>query len=79
LTNKKYLPCDIRKPKFQNKTTIAYRRGNTLVVAWKDKRTATALTTWNNAGITPVKRILRGGVEVCVKNPTLLYQIYERC
>lgn len=72
LTNRKELPCLIKKPKFHKKSTVAYRKGNTLVLAWKDKRIVTSLTTWDNAGITPVKRILRGGVEVTVKKPNVI-------
>ncbi|CAK9816388.1 PiggyBac transposable element-derived protein 4 [Anthophora quadrimaculata] len=72
MTNRKHLPCEIRKPKFGNRSTCAYRKGNTLVLAWKDKRIVTALTTWNNAGITPVRRTLRGGIEVVIKKPNVI-------
>lgn len=30
------------------------------------------MTNWNNAGMTPVKRILRGGIEVTVKKPNVV-------
>jgi hypothetical protein len=64
LTNRKELPNEIKKPKFFKKSMVAYRKDNALVLVWKDKRIVTYLTTWDNAGITPVKRILRGDVEV---------------
>ncbi|CAK9810345.1 PiggyBac transposable element-derived protein 4 [Anthophora quadrimaculata] len=72
LTNTKDFPNVIRKPKFHKKSTVAYRKDNTLILAWKDERIVTSLTTWNNAGITPVKRILRGGVEVTIKKPNVI-------
>lgn len=67
LTNGKELPNIIKKPNFHKKYTVAYRKDNTLVLAWKDKEIVTSLTTWDNAGITTLKRILRGGVEVNCK------------
>ena len=39
-------------------STVAYRKANTLVLAWKDKRIVTCLITWDNAEITTVKKIL---------------------
>lgn len=38
LTNRKELPCQIKKPKFNMNSTVAYRKANTLVLTWKDKR-----------------------------------------
>lgn len=72
LTNRKCIPEQIKRRKFGKKSTVAYRKRNTLVLAWKDKRVVTCLTNWNNAGMTPVKRILRGGVEVTVKKPNVV-------
>ena len=50
----------LTKTKFRKKSTVAYRKRNTLVLAWKDKKVVTCLTNWNNARMTLVKRILRG-------------------
>lgn len=72
LTNRKHIPEQIKRTKFGKKSTVAYRKRNTLVLARKDKRVVTCLTNWNNAGMTPVKRILRGGVEVTVKKPNVV-------
>ncbi|CAK9809611.1 PiggyBac transposable element-derived protein 4 [Anthophora plagiata] len=72
LTNRKHLPNQIKKTKFRKKSTVAYRKGNTLVLSWKDKRVVTCLTNWNNAGMTTVKRILRGGTEVAVRKPNVI-------
>ncbi|XP_043498380.1 piggyBac transposable element-derived protein 1-like [Polistes fuscatus] len=44
LTNRKHLPEQIKKIKFGKKSTVAYRKGNTLCLAWKDKRVVTCLT-----------------------------------
>ncbi|KAK2577923.1 hypothetical protein KPH14_011868 [Odynerus spinipes] len=71
-TNRKHIPKQIKRTKFGKKSTVAYRKTNTLVLAWKDKRVVTCLVNWNNAGMTPVKRILRGGVEVTVKKPNVV-------
>ncbi|XP_017796993.1 PREDICTED: piggyBac transposable element-derived protein 4-like [Habropoda laboriosa] len=72
LTNRKELPNKIKKPKFFKKSTEAFRRGNTLLLAWKDKRTVTCLITRDNAGMTTVKRIVRSGVEVNIKKPNII-------
>ncbi|XP_076167209.1 uncharacterized protein LOC143146631 [Ptiloglossa arizonensis] len=74
LTNRKHLPNQIKKPKFGRKSTVAFRKGNTLVLSWKDKRVVTCSTNWNNAGMTSVKRMLRGGVENTVKKPNVRYE-----
>ncbi|KAK2574890.1 hypothetical protein KPH14_008342 [Odynerus spinipes] len=72
LTNRKHLPNQIEKPKFGRKSTVAFRKGNTLVLSWKDKRVVTCLTNWNNAGMTSVRRMLRGDVEITVKKPNVV-------
>ncbi|XP_035737648.1 piggyBac transposable element-derived protein 4-like isoform X2 [Vespa mandarinia] len=53
-------------------TTVAYRKRNTLVLAWKDKKVVTCLTNWSNAGMSTVKRILRDGIEINVKKPNVV-------
>ena len=61
-----------KKNKIRKRSTVAYRKRNTLILIWKDKRVVTCLINWNNAGMTPVKRILRGGVEVIIKKPNVI-------
>lgn len=72
LTNRKELPKEIKKPNFSKKSTVAYRRGNTLLLGWKDKRIVTCLTTRGDTGMSTVKRITRGGVEIMVKKPNIV-------
>lgn len=38
LPNRKYLSVVIKKPKFSTKSTVVYKKENTLVFAWKSKR-----------------------------------------
>lgn len=78
LTNRKILSNLIKKPKFCIKSTIIYPKSNTLVLVCKDKRIVTCSTNWYNAGLTYVKRILRGGVKVKMKKPNAIinYIIY---
>ncbi|CAD1470709.1 unnamed protein product, partial [Heterotrigona itama] len=79
-----------KKLKFNKKFTIAYRKDNTLVLAWKDKRIVTSsLTTWDNAGkpnviINYIKYM--GGVNqgdqyastICLINSYILYKSEKR-
>ncbi|KAI4485062.1 hypothetical protein M0802_012813 [Mischocyttarus mexicanus] len=71
-TNRKGLPKEIKKPNFSKKSTVAYRQNNTLVLGWKDKRVVTCLTTAGDTGMTTVKRITRGGVNIMVKKPNIV-------
>ncbi|KAI4481620.1 hypothetical protein M0802_013886 [Mischocyttarus mexicanus] len=71
-TNRKGLPKEIKKPNFSKKSTVAYRQNNTLVLGWKDKRVVTCLTTAVDTGMTTVKRITRGDVNIMVKKPNIV-------
>lgn len=44
MPTRKYLPAAIKKPKFSTKSTVAYKKENTLVLAWKSKRIVTFLS-----------------------------------
>ncbi|KAI4497786.1 hypothetical protein M0802_007112 [Mischocyttarus mexicanus] len=70
--NRKGLPKEIKKPNFSKKSTVAYRQNNTLVLGWEDKRVVTCLTTAGDTGMTTVKRITRGGVNIMVKKPNIV-------
>lgn len=72
-TNRKYLPTTIKKPQFvRDRKTVAYRKGKTLVLAWKDKRIVTLLSTRNEAGLTSVDRRVRGGELVRIQKPKIV-------
>ncbi|KAI9578777.1 hypothetical protein GQX74_009351 [Glossina fuscipes] len=48
----------------ENQTTVAKRKGNITLLAWKDETVVTLLSTWNNTGMTSTKRYIQGGSEV---------------
>lgn len=57
LTNRKNLPTEIKKPKF---------------LGWKDRKVVTCLTTKVDKGMTSVKRITRGDVDITIKKPNIV-------
>ena len=63
-TNRERFLIAVKKPEFRNKKTIAYRKNDTLILAWKNKHIVTMLTNWCNAGMTTVKRFQWGGLEI---------------
>lgn len=66
LTNRKHLPNQIKKKQNSARNRlVAYRKENTA-------KEYNNLTNWNNAGMAPVKRILRGGIEVTIKKPNVV-------
>ncbi|CAK9809212.1 PiggyBac transposable element-derived protein 4 [Anthophora quadrimaculata] len=72
-TNRKYLPMVIKKPQFvRDRKTVAYRKGKTLVLAWKDKRIVTLLSTRNEAGLMSIHRRVRGGELVRIQKPKMV-------
>lgn len=44
-TNRKFIPPEIKNPKIGKNDIVAYRRKNTLLLAWRDKRIVTMLGT----------------------------------
>ncbi|XP_033326115.2 piggyBac transposable element-derived protein 4 [Megalopta genalis] len=72
LASRKELPSEIKKLKFSKKSTVAYRRGDTLLLGWKDKKIVTCLTTRGDTGMKTVKRIARGGVDIMIKKPNVI-------
>ena len=72
-TNRKYLPMVIKKPQFvRDRKTVAYRKGKTLVLAWKDKRIVTLLSTRNEAGLMSIHRRVRRGELVRIQKPKMV-------
>ncbi|XP_025152742.1 piggyBac transposable element-derived protein 4 [Harpegnathos saltator] len=55
MPNRKYLPAAIKKPKFSSKSTVAYKKNNTLVLAWKSKRIVTFLSTSDAASLESIQ------------------------
>lgn len=78
-TNRKELPAEIEKPKFRTTSTVAYRRGNTLVLEWKEKRVFTCLITKGDTGMATVKRITRGDVDILVRKPNIVLNYTKYC
>lgn len=64
MPNRKYLPAAIKKPKFSTKSTVAYKKENTLVLAWKSKRILTFLSTSDAASLESITRRTRGGATI---------------
>lgn len=61
MPTRKYLPAAIKKPIFSSKSTVAYKKDNTLVLAWKSKRIVTFLSTSDTASLQSVTTRTRGG------------------
>lgn len=60
-TNRKFIPDSIKKSIFAEDNTFACRSGNLMLLAWKDKRVVTTLTSWDISGTQPIYRKVRGG------------------
>uniref|UniRef100_A0A1B0BX10 Uncharacterized protein n=1 Tax=Glossina palpalis gambiensis TaxID=67801 RepID=A0A1B0BX10_9MUSC len=43
----------------ENQTTVAKRKGNITLLAWKDETVVTLLSSWNNTGMTSTKRYIQ--------------------
>ncbi|CAK9818186.1 hypothetical protein ANTPLA_LOCUS9666 [Anthophora plagiata] len=62
-TSRKGVPTTLKKPKFYEKRSITFKKGNIMLFAWRDKRIVSFLSNWNNAGMTTTERFIRGGAE----------------
>ncbi|XP_053975370.1 piggyBac transposable element-derived protein 4-like [Hylaeus volcanicus] len=71
-TNRKGVPISIKKPKFSNKNTVAYRKENTMILAWKDKGIVNVLSTGSHAGMTSTRKTVRDGADVIIKKPDVV-------
>lgn len=73
MNNRKGLPPEIKKPKFNKNVSIkSYRRKNNLIITWKDKRIVTLFTNRYNPSMKNVKRIIRNGVSTMIKKPNAI-------
>lgn len=72
--NRKGVPTQMKKPKLTANKTVAYRKNNTTLLAWKDKRVVTMLTNYYTTQIQSTSRILHGGNVKVVKKPEMLLE-----
>lgn len=70
--NRKFIPDSIKKPKFSQNNTFACRSENLLLLAWKDKRVVTILSSWDVSGTQPINRRVRGGNIQVIDKPTVI-------
>ena len=59
----------VKKPKFSTKSAVAYKKNNTLVLAWKSKRIVTFLSTSDVASLKSVRTRTRGGAIINLSKP----------
>ena len=78
MPNGKYLPAAIKKPKFSTKSTVACKKGNTLVLAWKSKRIVTFLSTNDVASLEMVTTKTRSGGTINILKPTVAINYTKR-
>ncbi|KAL2731765.1 piggyBac transposable element-derived protein 4-like [Vespula squamosa] len=64
--------CNKKANICKKKFMISYRRNNTLLLAWKDKRLVTCLITRGDTGMKTVRRITRGSAEMMIKKPNII-------
>ncbi|KAL2732248.1 piggyBac transposable element-derived protein 4-like [Vespula maculifrons] len=70
-TNTKNVPTILKKPKFYEKRTVAYKKGNTMLLVL-DKRIVSLLNTWHNADIITTRRFIQGGIEKIIEMSSLI-------
>lgn len=64
----------MKKPKLKKGEKVAYRNNeNILLLAWRDKRLVTVLSTWSTSKSEPVRRKVRGRKEEeMVEKPSVI-------
>ena len=70
--DRKGIPDPIKKPKFGENKSIAYKKGRTMILSWKDKRVVTLLSTSDSAGFITKTRFVRGGEQQNVEKPKIV-------
>lgn len=75
--NRKGIPDPIKKPRFGVNKSIAYKKGRTMMLSWKDKRVVTLLSTSDSAGFITKTRFLRGGEQQNVDKPKVVVNYTE--
>ncbi|XP_020297799.1 piggyBac transposable element-derived protein 4-like, partial [Pseudomyrmex gracilis] len=72
-TNRKFIPDEIKNPKIAKNEMVAYRRKDLLLLAWRDKRIVTMLSTCaTSSSKTVTKRSRKEGVTDTVKPDVVL-------
>nr|XP_003707254.1 PREDICTED: piggyBac transposable element-derived protein 4-like [Megachile rotundata] len=71
MPNRKHLPAQIKKPRFLIKSTVAYKKNNTLVLAWKSKRIVTFLSTSETTSLQNTTSRIRGGDKINILKPVI--------
>ncbi|KAI4477629.1 hypothetical protein M0802_014674 [Mischocyttarus mexicanus] len=72
-TNRKYIPVVIKKPAVtKNNTSTAHRSGDILLLAWKDKRIVTILSSYDTSGTTTIQRRMKDSSTVKTIIPNVI-------
>ena len=74
MNNRKDVPAVMKNPKLNKGEKVAYRNNeNILLLAWRDKRLVTMLSTWSTSKSEPVRRKVRGREEEeMVEKPSVI-------
>ena len=73
MNNRKDVPAVMKNPKLKKGEKVAYRNNeNILLLAWRDKRLVTMLSTWSTSKSEPVRRKVRGRKEEMVEKPSVI-------
>ncbi|XP_017764351.1 PREDICTED: piggyBac transposable element-derived protein 4-like [Eufriesea mexicana] len=72
-TNRRYIPDMMRKPALTtNNNVAASRSGDILLLAWKDKRVVTILSSYDTSSIKTVQRRRKEGGIVSISKPNVI-------
>ena len=67
----------IKKPGVtENNTVAAYRSGDILLLAWKDKRIVTTLSSYDTSSTKTIERRVKEGGTVNISKPNVIINYY---
>jgi len=74
MNNRKDVSAVMKKPKLKKGEKLAYRNNeNIVLLAWRDERLVTMLSTWSTSKSEPVRRKVRGRKEEeMVEKPSVI-------
>ena len=77
--SRKGLPEDLKRLRLKNYETKVYRHSSKMLMAlgWHDKCTALMLSTWHNADVKTISRVIRGGQQEDVEKPLVICDYTE--